>query len=1050
MPPVPPVESTPLFADAERLFEGFENLMPFRVHDILLVSSLYDSFILREDGRLNELLIGQSMELHLQHAPEITHVATAAEALQLARGGRRRFDLILCSAQLDGMDCLAFAAALRRSGIDVPIAVLTFDRREASALMSRGPLSPGTPTTGVPVTPEGIEQVFLWEGNPRLLLAIADYVEDKRNVEHDTRMMGVPVVLVVEDDVRYYSALLPEIYTALIMQSGNVLREGYNFAHKLVRLRARPKILLAQDYESAIAIVDRYRAYLFGVVSDVEFPRERQLDPAAGFALAHLVRRMIPDIPMVLQSSDPQFQRRANAEGFAFLRKGSETLLADLRQLLTRDFAFGDFVFRMPDGTEVGRASDLDGMENALRTIPVESLIYHAERNHISHWLIARTELALAEQLRPRSLLDYRDAEELRADCLQIIREYRRQQEEALVGDFQPEHFRRSEEFFLRFGGGSLGGKARGLTFIRHLLHKYQLNRRFPGVRIVVPNALVLASGLFEQFLAENNLESFAIHCNDDGELLDRFLAAPLPHTLQVALEAFLREVRVPLAVRSSSLLEDTQYHPFTGVYETFMLTNQHPELEPRLAELREAIKRVYASTFSQSAKSYIRATPFRLEEEKMAVIIQEVVGAVHGTRYYPEFSGIVRSRNFYPAGPMQPDDGIAAVALGMGRLVVDGGKSLMFCPRYPGHMVQFSSVVDILRNSQTEFMALELGAATVPSTPKTDALGTPQGREATSAGSIREPGTGEALPVRSRMHAGHTDGIERMREHGYPLREAEADGTLHWVGSTYSRDNDAIYDGLSRPGARVVTFAPVLKQGVFPLAALLDSLQKLGAGALGRPVEIEFAVRMGGGGEPAEFGFLQMRPLAGSRDGEDIAIEPVDPERILCRSSQVLGNGRIDDIRDLVAVDYHSFHRSDSMQVAEIVARMNAGLVRANTPYILIGVGRWGSKDPWLGIPVTWEQVSGARVIVEAGFCDFRVTPSQGSHFFQNLTAFRVAYFTINPDLGEGLVDWSWLAEQTALEQFGSIRHLRFPDPFTIAISGSRGEGVILKPLKT
>src|SRR6266542_1478789 len=671
--------------------------MPFRVHDILLVSSLYDSFILREDGRLNELLIGQSMELHLQHAPEITHVTTVAEALQLARGGRRRFDLILCNAQLDGMDCLAFAAALRRSGVDVPIAVLAFDRREASSLMSRKPL-------------EGIEQVFLWEGNPRLLLAIADYVEDKRNVEHDTRMMGVPVVLVVEDDARYYSALLPEIYTALITQSRNVLREGYNLAHKLVRLRARPKILLAQDYESAVAIVDRYRSYLFGVVSDVEFPRDRHLDPSAGFALAHLVKRMIPDIPVVLQSSDPQFQLRANAEGFAFLRKGSETLLADMRQLLTREFAFGDFIFRLPDGTEVGRASDLDGMETALRSIPVESLIFHAERNHMSHWLIARTELALAEQLRPRRLADYRDAEELREHCLQIIGEYRREQEEALVGDFQPEHFRRSTEFFLRFGGGSLGGKARGLTFIRHLLHKSQLNRHFPGVRVLVPNTLVLATGWFEQFLAENNLESFAIHCGEDDELLKRFLAAALPRTLRAALAAFLREVRIPLAVRSSSLLEDSQYHPFTGVYETFMLTNQHAELDTRLAELSEAIKRVYASTFSESAKAYVRATPFRLEEEKMAVIVQEVVGAIHGTRYYPDFSGIVRSRNFYPSGPMQPDDGIAAVALGLGRLVVDGGKSLLFCPRYPGHMVQFSSVADILRNSQTEFMAIDLG----------------------------------------------------------------------------------------------------------------------------------------------------------------------------------------------------------------------------------------------------------------------------------------------------------------------------------------------------
>ena len=1008
---MPPAESSQPFADPERLFEGFENLMPFRVHDILLVSSLYDSFILREDGRLNELLIGQSIELQQEHTPEITHVSTAAEALELARS-EPRFNLIICNVHLDGMDCLGFAAALRRAGLDTPVAVLGFDHQEVSALMARRPL-------------QGIEQVFLWEGNPRLLLAIVNYLEDKRNVEHDTRHMGVPVVLVVEDDVRYYSALLPEIYTALITQSRRILSEGYNFAHKLVRMRARPKILLAQDYESAVSIVERYRGYLFGVVSDVEFPREQRLDPLAGFALAHLVRHTIPDIPVVLQSSDPQFQSPANAEGFAFLRKGSDTLLADMRQLLTQEFAFGDFVFRLADGTEVGRASDLDAMESELRRIPVESLIFHGERNDISHWLIARTELALAEKLRPRRLVDYRDAEALRVHCLQTIRDYRREQKEALVGDFQPEHFRPSGDFFLRFGLGSLGGKARGLTFIRHLLHKYNVNQRFSGVRVSVPNTLVLATDLFEQFLSENNLESFAIHCSDDGELLERFLAATLPGALRAALAGFLREIRVPLAVRSSSLLEDTQYHPFTGVYETFMLTNRHAELETRLEELNEAIKRVYASTFTQSSKAYIRATPFRLEEEKMAVIIQEVVGAVHGTRYYPDFSGIVGSRNFYPSGPMQPNDGIAAVALGLGRTVVDGGKSLSFCPRYPRHMVQFSSVEDILHNSQTEFMALDLGLTN--DAPTSDAPTT--------------GGLANGEPV------WQPQGVERLRERAYPLRDAEADGTLHWVASTYSRDNDAIYDGLSRPGPRVVTFAPILKHDVFPLAALLDSLQKLGAGALGRPVEIEFAACMGSGTEAGELGFLQIRPLVWSRESEDLAIEAVEPERILCRSSQVLGNGRIEDIHDVVAVDYESFRRSNSFEVAGIVARLNARLVSANTPYILIGVGRWGSKDPWLGIPVTWEQVSGARVIVEAGFRDLRVTPSQGSHFFQNLTAFRVAYFTINPDRGEGLVDWPWLAAQPALEQVGSVRHLRFELPFTVAISGSRGVGIILKP---
>ncbi|MDR3762842.1 MAG: PEP/pyruvate-binding domain-containing protein [Acidobacteriota bacterium] len=982
-----------LFADPERLFEGFENLMPFRVQDILLVSSLYDSFILREDGRLNEILISQSLELHLQHTPEITHVSSGAEALELART-QPRYNLIVSNARVNDMDCQELAASVRESGLDIPVVVLAFDAQEAQALADRGPL-------------EGIEQVFLWQGNPRLLLSIVKYVEDKRNVEHDSLKMGVPVVLLVEDEVRYYSALISEIYIALITQSRRVLSEGYNLAHKLVRMRARPKILLATQYEQAVAIVERYREVLFGVVSDVEFPRARHLDPAAGFELAHLIRRTIPDIPVVLQSSDAGFQARAHAEGFAFLRKSSDTLLADLRKLLTQEFAFGDFIFRLKNGAEVGRAADLDDMETQLRHIPAESLIFHGERNDISHWLIARTELALAEKLRPRRVVDFQDAEALRANCLEAIRDYRRQQKEVLVGDFQPEGFRSSSGFFLRFGVGSLGGKARGLAFVRHLLHKVRTASRWPGVRIAVPNTLVIATDLFEQFLTENNLEAFAIQCQDEEELLRRFLAAPLPRPLRAALADFLRTVRVPLAVRSSSLLEDSQYQPFTGVYDTFMLANSSRELNTRVEELNEAVKRVYASTYSRHARAYIRATPFRLEEEKMAVMIQELVGSPHGTRFYPDFSGVARSRNFYPIEPMQSGDGVAAVALGLGRTVVDGGKSLSFCPRYPRHMIQFSTVEDILRNSQTEFLALDLSAAA----------------------------------------AGGEERGEHLREHRFPLRDAEADGTLHYVASTYSRDNDAIYDGLSRPGARVVTFAPILKYNIFPLPEILEYLQKLGADALGRPVEIEFAVRMGQNGAPAEFGFLQMRPLVCSREAEDQAVESVEAASILCRSANVLGNGRIEDIHDLVVVDYESFHRANSVAVAEIVGRFNAQLAAANTPYILIGVGRWGSKDPWLGIPVTWDQVSGARVIVEAGFRDFRVTPSQGSHFFQNLTAFRIAYFTINPDLGEGLVDWPWLAAQTALEQTGPVRHIRTERPFTVAISGARGVGVVLKP---
>jgi len=511
---------------------------------------------------------------------------------------------------------------------------------------------------------------------------------------------------------------------------------------------------------------------------------------------------------------------------------------------------------------------------------------------------------------------------------------------------------------------------------------------------------------VFDQFLSENNLLDFAIHCGDDAEILRQFLEASLPTEVREDLLAFLSEVEYPIAVRSSSLLEDSQYQPFTGVYETFMLANQHADLLTRLEQLMEAIKRVYASTFSQHAKAYVRATPYRLEEEKMAVILQQVVGAKHGARYYPDFSGVVRSHNFYPVPPMTYGDGIAAVALGLGRAVVDGGKCLSFCPKFPRNLVQFSSVEDILANSQSEFWALE-----------TD-------------------------------HARHEDPVADLREARFGLDVAEADGVLQNLASTYSADNHAVYDGLSRPGARIVSFAPILKHGVFPLASVLERLTRIGEDAFGRPVEIEFAVKLPPDGEyGAEFGFLQVRPLVISRESEELRMEDVSPDRLLCQSTKVLGNGRVDDLRDVVVVDFHRFDRARSQEVAEGVAYMNGKLSQQGLPYLLIGVGRWGSNDPWLGIPVEWDEISGARVIVEAGFRDFRVTPSQGSHFFQNLTAFQVGYFTVNPDAGEGFVDWPWLSAQETVEEQGCVRHLHFDEPMLVVMNGRKTLGMVFKP---
>src|SRR5437016_8713178 len=683
--------------DTERLFEGFEDLMPFRVQDILLVSSLYDSFILREDGRLNELLIGESLELN-QQIPGITHVSSGAEALALARS-QLRFNLIVTNLEVGDMDAAQLAREVKNAGLDVPVVVLAYDYREIKNFVARNPVT-------------DIDRIFLWQGNVRILISIVKYVEDERNVFHDTEAMGVPVVLVVEDNIRYYSSFLPVIYTELITQSRSLISEGINVAHKLVRMRARPKILLCSNYEEGAQQVMKYGEYLLGVVSDVEFPRGGELLPDAGFQLARMVRSMVPDIPIVLQSSRTEFMERAQAEGFSFLRKHSPTLLGDLRQFLVEQFGFGDFVFRLPNHTEVARAGDLNARATLLQEVPAESIAYHGQRNHFSHWLMARTEFALAQKLRPRKVSDFASYEDLRRDLIDSIEQYRHEQSQVLIGDFNPVTFQAAKGSFLRIGGGSLGGKARGLAFLRNLLHKNRMGQCFDGVRIAVPPSVVIATDVFDQFVSENDLLDFAIHSCDDDEIERRFQGASLPASLDENLLAFLAEVRYPLAVRSSSLLEDSQYLPFAAVYETFMLTNQHADLFFRLQQLTEAIKRVYASTFSRHAKAYVRATPYRLEEEKMAVILQQVVGTTHGTRFYPDFSGVVRSHNFYPVAPMTYADGIAAVALGLGRAVVDGGKCLTFCPRYPQNLLQFSSVDDTLANSQSEFWALSLDGA--------------------------------------------------------------------------------------------------------------------------------------------------------------------------------------------------------------------------------------------------------------------------------------------------------------------------------------------------
>jgi pyruvate phosphate dikinase-like enzyme len=970
-------------------FQDFQDLMRHRVQEILLVASPYDSFILEEDGRLDERIVSDFLDLDLRVTPAIHRVPSASEALALARD-RGSFDLIITTTHVGDINAASLAREAKSAVPGLPVVLLAYDHRELSDFVARNDVS-------------AIDGIFLWQGDARILLAIVKYVEDRLNVAHDTQAAGVQVIIVVEDNVRNYSSFLPVIYTELLKHSHRVIAEGVNLSHKIMRTRARPKILLCSTFEEAWKSFTGYEEHILGVISDVEFPREGRLAREAGVELARMVKERRADVPIILHSSHPENAGRASSVGASFLLKGSPLLLEGVRRFMVESLSFGDFVFRLPDGREVDRAGDLKTLEEKLETVPGESLAFHGERNHFSNWLKARTEFALAERLRPRKVSDFATHEDLRRNLVESIAAYRREQGRDIIADFDRGSFDASGDFY-RLGGGSLGGKARGLAFIRQLVQRYRIEDGFPGVRLRVPPAVVVGTAVFDRFLEDGDLRDRALRSTDDAEIRSRFLAAPFPEEARLDLAAFLDRVSYPIAVRSSSLLEDSQYQPFTGVYETYMLANDHPDAAVRLDRLIRAVKLVYASTFYRQAKDYLRATPYRLEEDKMAVILQKIVGERHGDRFYPDFAGVARSHNFYPTPPLKSEDGIVAAALGLGRTVVEGGNCLRFSPRYPRHLVQFSSVADILKNSQRQFWSLRLGA--------TDR---------------------EGLAIDEAL---------------YDLDAAEADGTLSPLASTWSPENEAVYEGVSRPGIRLVSFAPILSHGLFPLAAILQLLLEIGPWGMNSPVEIEFAVDLSPGkGRPQEFALLQMRPLAISRETEALEIDDVEDAGLICRSSNVLGNGRLEGIRDVIVVDHDRYERRGSLEAAQAVARFNADLAAERRAYVLIGVGRWGSADPWLGIPVTWPQISGARAIVEAGFRDFRVTPSQGTHFFQNLTSFNVGYFTVNPEAGEGFVDWKWLSAQRPAGESGCVRHLRFDDPIVVTMNGRKNIGVIFKP---
>ncbi len=974
-------------------FQDFHNLMSYRVTDIMLVSSLYDSYIFEEDGRLYELIRKEYLGLNLSHSPELYQISNAFEALELIEK-EERFKLIIVTMHIEGMSSVEFARELKKRKITIPVIMLGYDNKDLTELIKSE-------------DSKLFDKIFVWQGDYRLLVGIIKFVEDRKNIEHDVSTMGVQVILVVEDNVRYYSSFLPVIYMELLQQSQNLLEESINYSHKFLRMRARPKIILCSTYEEAMNFYKKYREHILGIITDVGFNRNGKKDSRAGFRLTKKIKSEFSDIPIIIQSNQPDNAEIAHSIGAAFLYKASPTLLNDLRKLMKENFSFGDFIFRNEKGEEVARVRNLTELEDRLRTIPEESLIYHANRNHFSNWLKARTEFYLAHLLRPQKVSDFKTPKDLRDYLIKTLSEFRINRQRAVISEFKKETFDFSSTF-CRIGGGSIGGKARGLAFFNSLLYNLNIRNSFENVEIFIPSLVVIATDVFDSFLERNNLLDFALNCQDDKKLVEKFLNAEyFPKDIINDIYELLSVINTPLAVRSSSLLEDSQGQPFAGVYETIMLPNIHRDIHIRVEQLLNAIKHIYASTFYTRSKEYIRMTTYRTEEEKMAVIIQKLEGHNHNGYFYPEISGVARSYNFYPVKPATSRDGVVSAALGLGKMITDGGNVLRFSPRYPNHILQLSNIKDSLKYTQKEFFALNM----------VDDL--------------------------DDIDLSEDKFIKKL-----PLSAAEKDGVLNFTASTYSPENDTLYDGATRKGVKLFTLAPILKHKIFPLPEIVNQLLKVAKWGTGSEIELEFAINLSTRpGEKKQFAVLQMRPVVIENETIDLNLDDIPAEDLICKSSHVLGNGLIDNIKDVVVVNKKNFTRAQTQLIALEIAKLNGMLLKEKAPYLLIGMGRWGSLDPWLGIPVTWEQISGAKTIVETSFDDMDVEPSQGSHFFQNLTSFKISYFTIDPYDSNDFINWKWLERKKAFNNFNFVKHIRLKKPLIIKINGRQNAGVIVKP---
>ena len=973
--------------DFDLSFKVFHELMARKVTDILLVSSPYEAFIMEEEGRLAERIIHEYRGLNLSRPPMLTWASTSQEALDALR--RKKFDLVITMPLVDDTDAYALGQTIKQSFPDLPIFLLV--HKTGQHLLDHKAADR-----------QSIDRVYVWQGNTDLLLALIKNLEDRMNVAYDTERAKVRVIVVVEDSPMHYSSLLPILYKEIVTQTQAAMEESVNDEHRIFRMRARPKILVAETYEEALDLYRRYQPYLLGVLSDVRFPRAGAMDENAGYALLSMIREQNPDLPLLNLSSEEANREKAGQISAVFVNKNSPGLSTEIHNFFMHYLGFGDFIFRLPDGREIGRAGNLRDMEKILPAIPDASVDYHARRNHFSSWFMARSEVMLASKLKPVRVSDFSNTAELKRYLVRCIHERRKGIQRGIITEMAQGRFDPDADF-IKIGRGSLGGKARGLAFASMLLKEHpELPQRYKAVDIRVPRTVVISTEGFDAFATENHLRQFASREADDGEIAAAFLNARFPEWLARDLGMFLEHTTCPLAVRSSSMLEDAQFQPFAGIYRTYMLPNNHPDPAKRLERLIMAVKLVYASTYYESPKSFAKSTFHRIEEEKMAVAIQHLAGEACGDHYFPTLAGVVQSYNFYPIAHMKPEEGITHVALGLGKMVVEGGTSLRFSPRYPQFMPQFSAVDDILKNSQRFFYALKL------------------------------------RDCPEDLSAGDDPTLTRLAVDDYPDCPA-----VRTLSSTYFPQEHRIRDGFQSGGLPVVTFAGILKYREFPLPEILADLLEIGRRGMGCPVEIEFAVNLPTGIRPV-FDLLQIRPMAVARQKLNVEISGEDRERAICFSSMALGNGQVYDIEDIIFVDPEAFDVARTIEIAAEVGRLNKLLTSRNRRYLLIGPGRWGSADRWLGIPVKWADISAVKAVVETAIEGLKADPSQGSHFFHNITSLDISYLTASGN-GRDFVDWSWLKAQPAETTTAHLRHLRLARPLTIKIDGKKSEGVII-----